>query len=137
MKKFLALAAASILAMTTLLSGCGSETGKIVGGVEDLPGARIGVQLGTTGDIYASDYEAEGSTIERYPKGADAVMGLKQGKLDCVIIDEQPAKKFVEVNDDLTIYTELPEIPDIKKRNLVVVKIQVQEPAEAPESDSE
>lgn len=30
-------------------------------------------------------------------------MGLKQGKLDCVIIDEQPAKKFVEVNDDLTI----------------------------------
>ena len=103
MKKFLALAAASILAMTTLLSGCGSETGKIVGGVEDLPGARIGVQLGTTGDIYASDYEAEGSTIERYPKGADAVMGLKQGKLDCVIIDEQPAKKFVEVNDDLTI----------------------------------
>ena len=103
MKKFLALAAASILAMTTLLSGCGSETGKIVGGVEDLPGARIGVQLGTTGDIYASDYEAEGSTIERYPKGADAVMGLKQGKLDCVIIDEQPAKKFVEVKDDLTI----------------------------------
>ena len=30
--------------------------------VDDLPGKTIGVQLGTTGDIYASDYEAEGST---------------------------------------------------------------------------
>ena len=45
-----------------------------VNSLEDLPGKKIGVQLGTTGDIYASDYEAEGSTIERYNKAADAVL---------------------------------------------------------------
>ena len=77
-----------------------------VNSLEDLPGKTIGVQLGTTGDIYASDYEAEGSTIERYNKGADAVQALKQGKIDCVIIDAQPAQDFVEKNDDLTILEE-------------------------------
>ena len=104
-KKFLALVMASILSVTALISGC-SNKGKDVASVEDLKGARIGVQLGTTGDIYASDYEKDGSTIERYPKGADAIMALKQGKLDCVIIDEQPAKKFVEANGDLKILDE-------------------------------
>lgn len=70
---------------------------------EDLPGKKIGVQMGTTGDIYASDYEEEGSTVERYSKGLDAVQSLKQGKIDCVIIDEEPAKVFVEKNEDLKI----------------------------------
>lgn len=77
-----------------------------VNSLEDLPGKTIGVQLGTTGDIFASDYEAEGSTIERFNKGADAVQALKQGKVDCVIIDAQPAAAFVEKNDDLTILEE-------------------------------
>ena len=77
-----------------------------VNSLDDLPGKTIGVQLGTTGDIYASDYEAEGSTIERYNKAADAVQALKQGKIDCVIIDAQPAAAFVEKNDDLTTLDE-------------------------------
>ncbi len=79
-----------------------------INGVEDLPGKKIGVQLGTTGDIYASDYEGdeEGTVIERYNKGNDAIMALKQGKIDCVIIDSQPAAKFVEKNDDLEILEE-------------------------------
>lgn len=77
-----------------------------VNSLDDLPGKTIGVQLGTTGDIFASEYETEGSTIERYNKGADAVQALKQGKIDCVIIDAQPAQAFVEKNDDLTILEE-------------------------------
>ena len=36
--------------------------------------------------------------MERYNKGADAVQALKQGKIDCVVIDEQPALAFVEEN---------------------------------------
>lgn len=89
------------------LTACGSKKiENTVFTVDDLPGKTIGVQLGTTGDIYASDYEEEGSTIERYNKGADAVQALKQGKIDCVIIDEQPAKAFVAKNDDLTILDE-------------------------------
>lgn len=76
--------------------------------VDDLSGKRIGVQLGTTGDIYASDYEGDdaGTVIERYNKGADAVQALKQGKIDCVIIDEQPALAFVEQNRGLKVLEE-------------------------------
>jgi len=96
-----------VAAMMMTLAACGSKAiPNTVFAVDDLPGKTIGVQLGTTGDIYASDYEAEGSTIERYNKGADAVQALKQGKVDCVIIDEQPAIAFCEKNSDLTILEE-------------------------------
>ncbi len=105
MKKLVSLIL--MAAMMLSLVACGSKAPEnTVHSVDDLPGKTIGVQLGTTGDIYASDYEAEGSTIERYNKGADAVQALKQGKIDCVIIDEQPAKAFCEKNSDLTILEE-------------------------------
>ena len=103
-KKFLALtlAAAMTAAMTAPVYADGIES------IDDLEGKVIGVQLGTTGDIYVSDYEGDeaGTTVERYNKGNDAVMALKQGKIDCVIIDEQPAKAFVDKNDDLKILDE-------------------------------
>ncbi len=104
MKKFAALLMA--VCMVACLSACGGVAENTVFSVDDLPGKTIGVQLGTTGDIYASDYEAEGSTIERYNKGNDAVQALKQGKIDCVIIDSQPALAFVEKNPELTILEE-------------------------------
>lgn len=44
--------------------------------------------------------------MERYNKGADAVQALKQGKIDCVVIDEQPALAFVEENPGLKILDE-------------------------------
>ncbi len=73
--------------------------------VDDLAGKNIGVQIGTIGDIYASDYEGDdaGTKVTRFNKGTDAVQSLRQGKIDCVIIDEQPAKAFVEKNTDLSI----------------------------------
>ena len=120
MKKLLSivLAAAIVAAAGITMSACGSGNGaggntnssastdatKTIKSKDDLAGARIGVQLGTTGDIaYASDYEKEGSVIERYNKGADAVIALTQGKVDCVIIDSEPAKAFVEQNKGLKI----------------------------------
>ncbi len=73
----------------------------------DLAGKKIGVQLGTTGDQLATDYEKnDGATVERYNKGADAIQALKQGKIDCVVIDYNPAKAFVEKNDDLQLLDE-------------------------------
>ncbi len=92
-------------------------------GVDDLPGRNIGVQIGTTGAIYAEDYEgdAEGTRVTRFNKGADAVQALKQGKVDCVIIDEQPAKAFLDKNPELRILDEEFVIEDyaicISKKN--------------------
>lgn len=77
-----------------------------IAGIDDLPGKSIGVQLGTTGDISASDYEEQGSTVERFNTGNDAIQALLQGKIDCVIIDEQPAKAFVENTTGLKILDE-------------------------------
>ena len=66
---------------------------------------KIGVQQDTTGDIYTSDeFEAAGTaTIERFKTGADAVLALTSGKVDCVVIDNEPAKNFVAVNEGLKI----------------------------------
>ena len=65
----------------------------------------IGVQRNTTGDLYTTwDIEDEGlGTVDRYSKGADAVQALKTGKVDCVVIDNEPAKAFVEAVEGLKI----------------------------------
>ena len=77
-----------------------------IAGPDDLSGKYIGVQLGTTGDIYATDYEEEGSTIERYNKGFEAVQAMLQGKIDAVVIDIEPAKVFVSQNEGIKILDE-------------------------------
>ena len=65
----------------------------------------VGVQRNTTGDIYTSgDIEDAGlGTIDRYSKGADAVQALLTGKVDCVVIDNEPAKAFVAEVEGLKI----------------------------------
>ena len=73
---------------------------------DDLKGVIVGVQLGTTGDIYVSDLEADGTTVERYNKGFEAVQALSQGKIDAVVIDGEPAKTFVAETEGLKIVDE-------------------------------
>ena len=64
--------------------------------------SKIGVQQDTTGDIYASDDYGDDAVV-RYKTGADAVQALVSGKVDCVIIDNEPAKAYVEANTGLKI----------------------------------
>ncbi len=71
---------------------------------DDLTGKTVGVQLGTTGDIYADDIED--ATVERYSKGFEAVQALIQGKIDAVVIDGEPAKVFVEQNEGIKLLDE-------------------------------
>lgn len=91
------------------LTGCQSKAAEnTVFSEEDLSGKTIGVQLGTSGDTLMTDYEKDGSgtVVERYNKGSDAIQALKQGKVDAVVIDVQPAKEFIAVNKDLMILEE-------------------------------
>ena len=69
---------------------------------DDLADVMIGVQLGTTGDIYCSDDFGE-DHVEKYNKGNDAVMALVSGKVDAVVIDNEPAKSYVAANEGLKI----------------------------------
>ena len=77
---------------------------------------RVGVQQSTTGDIYSSsavsgwgfnDLAEDDSIVTdrvvRYKTGADAIQALKSGKVNCVIIDNEPAKSFVEANEGIHI----------------------------------
>ena len=73
-----------------------------IASLDDLAGKMIGVQLGTTGDIYASgDYGED--HVDKYNKGNDAVMALLSGKVDADIIDNEPAKSYVAANEGLKI----------------------------------
>lgn len=67
--------------------------GSEIATAEDLVGKTIGVQLGTTGDFIASDDIAD-TTVSQYNKGVDAVNDLINGRVDCVIIDKNPALVF-------------------------------------------
>ncbi len=80
---------------------------------EDLNGKKIAVQEGTTGDFVASgdpDWEfilgvsLQNTEVSRMKKGLDAVIELKNGRVDAVIIDSNPAQVFAEENaDDIKI----------------------------------
>lgn len=78
------------------------KDGSSIASLDDLKGKQIGVQLSTTGDIYAKDDYGKDNVVE-FNKGNDAVMALVQGKIDAVIIDNEPAKSYVAANDGLKI----------------------------------
>ena len=76
--------------------------------LDDLNNAEmIGCQAATTGYIYASDTPENGGYgedhVTAYENGALAVMALVNGQIDAVIIDNEPAKAFVEANEGLKI----------------------------------
>lgn len=73
-----------------------------IASADDLADKMIGVQLGTTGDIYASE-DFGSDHVDQYSKGNDAVMALTQGKVDAVIIDNEPAKSYVAATSGLKI----------------------------------
>lgn len=102
MKKIIAAFCACAMSLT-MLASCGVPANE-VHSVADLDGKTIGVQLGTTGDTLAGDIKD--ATVEKYTKGADAVQALKQGKVDAVIIDSEPAAVFADKNDDIEILDE-------------------------------
>ena len=108
-----------------LLASCGSESSsenrKQMKTKADLQGAVIGVQLGTTSDGLATELEkkGDGTKVERYNKGADAIQALLQGKIDCMVTDEAPAKAFQRVNPSLQI---LPETFDASSFAICVGK---------------
>lgn len=80
------------------------KEGSDIKSVADLDGKKIGVQLGTTGDIYAEDIKDV--QLERFNKGFEAVQSLVTGKIDAVIIDHEPAKVFVSQNEGTAILDE-------------------------------
>ena len=76
-----------------------------VKGFDDLKGKKVGVQTGTTGDIYVTG-DLGDECVERYAKGMEAVQALSQTKIDAVVIDGEPAKKYISEVPGLKILDE-------------------------------
>ena len=75
--------------------------------MDNLGEKMIGCQRGTTGYIYASDTPDNGGYgedhVTAFDNGASAVQALKNGQVDCVIIDSAPAAEYVKANPGLTL----------------------------------
>lgn len=78
------------------------KEGSPIATADDLEGKIIGVQAGTTGDIYCTDDYGQ-DNVKQYNNGALAVAALQNDQVDCVIIDNEPAKSFVAANEGLKI----------------------------------
>ena len=92
MKKFLLICFFILLAPRTVAAFSLSDS---------FSGKTVGVQIGTSGDMLAS--EAEGVNVERYNKLNDAIQSLLNKKIDAVLSDEAPASVFVNDNKQLYI----------------------------------
>ncbi len=99
MKKLLVF----LVCVAVLLAGCGVPK-NTVHSLDDLEGKTIGVQLKTTGDVYASDIKD--ANVQRFNKGRDAVRALRDGKVDAVMLDDAPARVFVEEFGDVRLLDE-------------------------------
>ena len=76
--------------------------GSDIASVDDLAGKKIGTQRGTTGYLYCSDDFGEDAVVA-YDNGLTAVQALNNGQVDAVVIDNEPAKAYVESNPGLKI----------------------------------
>lgn len=70
---------------------------------EGLTGKIIGVQQGNIADIYVSNKDNfEAGEVKRYTKFSQASEDLKNGKIDCIVMDSYPAEELVaSSNGDL------------------------------------
>lgn len=73
--------------------------------LDDLANKKVGVLIGTTGEIYAADYGADSTRLqlEKFETLAQAVDALLQGTIDAVLTDDAPAKVFARKNPSLRI----------------------------------
>ena len=78
------------------------QEGSDITEADHLADKSVGVQENTTGDSVVSD-DYPDADVQRYKNGADAVLALVQGKVDAVVIDNEPAKVFVSQNEGLAI----------------------------------
>jgi polar amino acid transport system substrate-binding protein len=67
--------------------------------VEDLEGKKISVQIGTTGDLAASDIQ--GATVKRFNLAPDAIQEVRNGSVPACIIDLAVAAEIAKEYDDI------------------------------------
>ena len=100
-----AIIAVLAIACVSVVIISNQDQGKTINSLDDLVGANLGAQTGTTGDIYITEhYEGDGKTsIFRYTTYPDLVMDLKNKKIDAIVMDRAPAQAYVDANKGIKI----------------------------------
>lgn len=80
--------------------------GSDIASVDDLSGAIVGAQDGTTGETYAND-ETDASEVRGFPQGPDAISALITGQVEAVIIDQPVAADAVEKQGGIEVAEEI------------------------------
>ena len=86
-----ALILTAVLVLSAFFAGCSKEV-VVIESAKDLEGKKIGVQAGTTGEIYVQE-NVPGAKVYSFKSGIDAALDLKNGSIDAVVLDELPAKE--------------------------------------------
>ena len=100
MKKILTVMC--LLLVAAVLFAGGKKEKVVIKTAADLEGRKIGVQTGTTGELYATE-EIKDAKVVGFKSGMDAALDLKNGAIDLIVLDELPAKEIVKRNSDLMI----------------------------------
>ena len=82
------------------------RSNSLIDKLDDIKNKKIAVQLGSVADMYVSEYYKE-KNIVRQKKYLAAIQDLKDGKVDCVVMDELPAREMVKNNSDIRILSEI------------------------------
>ncbi|MBR0202780.1 MAG: transporter substrate-binding domain-containing protein [Synergistaceae bacterium] len=104
MKKFLAL----LFILVLCSSAFGADSPAKLKSISQLKTEKLAAQRGTVGQFLAEDLlgDKKGELLTTYEKYVDAVAALKQGKLRAIVMDEIPAKRFVDSFEGLAIMEE-------------------------------
>lgn len=82
------------------------RSNSLIDKLDDIKNKKIAVQLGSVADMYVSEYYKK-KNIVRQKKYLAAIQDLKDGKVDCVVMDELPAREMVKNNSDIRILSEI------------------------------
>jgi ABC-type amino acid transport substrate-binding protein len=83
------------------------KEGSDIQAVEDLNGANVATQQGTTGQEYVKE-ETEAGEERAFPEGPDAVNAVKNGTVDAAVIDYPVAQDAVEKTTGIEIAAAIP-----------------------------
>lgn len=100
MKKLVLIA--SIVTIAVALFSCNEKNKVVINSASDLEGKIIGVQAGTTGELYVQE-SVKDANVKSFKNGIDASLALSNGSIDAIVLDELPAKEIVKRNKKLTI----------------------------------
>lgn len=78
----------------------------LIDSIDDIKDKKIAVQLGSVADMYVSE-EYKDKNIVRQKKYLAAIQDLKDKKVDCVVMDELPAREMINSHGDIRILNDI------------------------------